>query len=124
MSLRTHAALQEIAGALYRLGERAAAERVFELIGTNDDTFALLSKVRIPWQPVEDAKPVLKSLCDASGAVEGCVVQLDPKHEHHDNGPTYRQAWFDWSRNAFVCSITNNTLPNVIAWALATPEEL
>lgn len=124
MSLRTHAALQEIAGALYRLGERATAERVFELIGTNDDTFAMLSKVRIPWQPTEDAKPVLKSLCDATGVVEGCVVQLDARHEQHDGGPVYRQAWFDYARNMFVCSSSANTLYNVIAWALARPEEM
>lgn len=123
MSTRIHAALQEIAGALYRLGERATAERVFELIGTTDDTASVLAAVRVPWQDTADAKLILKPLCDATGAVEGCIVRLDARNERHDGGPTFRQAWFDSSRDTFVCSATGNTLPNVTGWALARSED-
>ena len=123
MSTRIHAALQEIAGALYRLGEQAVAERVFEVIGTTDDTATMLATVRVPWQPNEAAKAILKPLCDATGGVEDCIVRLDGRNEQHDGGPTYRQARFDSSRDIFVCSATGNALPNVLGWALARAED-
>lgn len=123
MSSRVHAALQEIAGSLFRLGECSAAERVFELIGVANDTSSALAAVRVPWQSIDDARLILNPFCDATGAVDGCIVRLNPQNERHDGGPIYRQAWFDSNRDVFVCSATANTLPNVIGWALARAED-
>jgi len=123
MATRIHASLQEIAGSLYRLGERATAERLFELIGTTDDTASVLGAVRVPWQAADDAKLILRSFCDAKGTVEGCIVRLNQRSSRHDGGAVYRQAWFDSSRDVFVCSVSGNPLANVVGWALASTED-
>jgi hypothetical protein len=48
---------------------------------------------------------------------------LNQRSSRHDGGAVYRQAWFDSSRDVFVCSVSGNPLANVVGWALASTED-
>jgi len=120
---RVHAAIQEMAAALHRLGQSSSAERVFELIGSSSDLEASLSSVMVPWHDLDDAHLFLGPLCDANGIVAGCLVRIDAGHAQ-DKDSVFRQANFDSTQNAFVCPSSGSALANVNGWALGSAPEL